>query len=97
MRFMTCSTCSRVVQINCTGICLSCQRGFQHGPSEDAYSNKWADTQALTKRLEEIEDALQKSETKSIHVCEQTVHGQAVRSRNPKRKTTAKKSKKKKR
>lgn len=35
---MPCTTCKRVVQINNTGICLSCQRGFTHHDQEDIYN-----------------------------------------------------------
>ena len=38
MKCMPCTTCRRVVQINCTGICLSCQRGFVDVDQEDIYN-----------------------------------------------------------
>lgn len=73
---MVCSTCSRVVQLNNTGLCLSCQRGFTGLDAEDAYkthikhtkntdkiceeSIKNADIIHLKKRQEEIEDLLEK-------------------------------------
>jgi len=38
MKCMPCTTCRRVVQINCTGICLSCQRGFVATDQEDIYN-----------------------------------------------------------
>lgn len=36
MQYMTCNTCRRVVQLNATGICLGCQRGFVKEPQEDS-------------------------------------------------------------
>lgn len=37
MQFMNCNACQRVVQINNTGICLGCQRGFTGQDAEDVY------------------------------------------------------------
>lgn len=59
MNFMNCNTCKRVVQVNCTGICLSCQRGFMHEDSEDAFITAEQQKKKLEERLEEIEDALE--------------------------------------
>lgn len=96
MNFMTCTTCTRVVQVNCTGICLSCQRGFLHEPGEDAFISNEHQTKKLKARLEEIEDALQKSETKSVDVHQQTRNGKGMGERNPKRKKASPQSKSKK-
>lgn len=37
MQYMNCNACQRVVQINNTGICLGCQRGFIGVDAEDVY------------------------------------------------------------
>lgn len=66
MNFMNCNTCKRVVQVNCTGICFSCQRGFMHEDSEDAFISADNQKKKLEERLEEIQDALQKSETTQV-------------------------------
>lgn len=34
---MNCGSCSAVCEINNTGICLGCQRGFVNLPQEDAW------------------------------------------------------------
>jgi hypothetical protein len=39
MQYMNCNACQRVVQINNTGICLGCQRGFTGVDAEDVYKS----------------------------------------------------------
>ena len=39
MQFMHCTTCKGLVQVNATGTCLGCQKGFA-GPQEDAWTKK---------------------------------------------------------
>lgn len=83
MIFMACTTCKRVVQVNSTGTCLGCQRGFIGAPQEDAYEF----------HKPEVEDALQKSETKSLDAPKQARDGRPMGKRNTKRKKPASKSK----
>lgn len=75
MQFMNCTTCQRIVQINNTGICLGCQRGFTGIDAEDVYkppslkadckqdisATHAEDTEIerLETRQKEIEDALE--------------------------------------
>lgn len=66
-----------------------------HEDSEDAFISVDEQKTKLEERLEEIQDALQKSETKSVDAQEQTSNGQGVGSRNPKRKKASQKGKKK--
>ena len=40
MNFMECQTCRGIVQINNTGICMGCQRGFIGTPQEDHYQHE---------------------------------------------------------
>jgi len=37
MEFMMCTSCSGLVSVNSTGICLGCQRGFKNTPQEDSW------------------------------------------------------------
>lgn len=76
MHFMTCNSCQRVVQINNTGICLGCQRGFTGVDAEDVYkqpilnevctqdiseiNENNTEIKRLQDRQKEIEDALEK-------------------------------------
>lgn len=65
MQFMTCTTCQRVVQINNTGICLGCQRGFPNLDAEDVYkppvkTAKELEIEKLKAREKELEDAINK-------------------------------------
>jgi hypothetical protein len=98
MNFMHCTTCRALVHINNAGICLGCQRGFSQIPQEDSpeYQGELAefehDQSMLQKRKEEIEDALQEPETKSVPVRKQSKGSQGVRKRNTKRKKATKKS-----
>lgn len=58
MQFMNCTTCQRVVQINNTGICLGCQRGFTGMDAEDAWKPPAKNTQNIpedTLNIREIE------------------------------------------
>lgn len=72
MQFMNCSTCQRVVQINNTGICLSCQRGFTGVDAEDVWKppvKQAEDTQNASKidelkaRQKEIEEQLEEPQS----------------------------------
>lgn len=58
--------------------------------SEDAFIAENMKVEDLKKRLEEIEYAIQKSETKSLPLCEQAEDGKTVGSRNPKGKASKK-------
>lgn len=62
---MTCTTCQRVVQVNNTGICLGCQRGFVNLPQEDSLKAKTS-TDSLIERLEakakELEQAIHETD-----------------------------------
>jgi hypothetical protein len=72
MKFMHCNTCSYLVQVNPTGICLGCQRGFNGIPQEDAWVNSPArKILELEKRKEEVENALQEQKAKSVPVRKQ--------------------------
>lgn len=84
MLFMTCTTCTKVVQVNPTGTCLGCQRGFVAAPQEDAYEF----------HKEEVENAIQKQETKELDVPKQSSSRSQVSKRNTKRSKSAKKNKK---
>ncbi len=37
IQWMTCTTCSKVVEANMTGICIGCQSGFNPVPQRDPY------------------------------------------------------------
>ena len=99
--WMVCTTCRGTVQMNSTGICLGCQGGFKGPQKEDRYlpietkiGSKEDKIKRFKEREKELEDAIQKSETKSVHVCEQTRVSKGVRSKNAKRKETSKESNK---
>lgn len=86
MQFMTCSTCARVVQINNTGICLGCQRGFTGLDAEDVYKPQDvqvkvmddisqtnaidAEIKRLQDRQKEIEDALKEVSEQKGNIAE---------------------------
>lgn len=57
MQFMNCNTCQRVVQINNTGICLGCQRGFTGVDAEDVYKPpvKPVEDTEITRTIDELE------------------------------------------
>jgi len=63
MKFMQCTCCKSSVQINPTGICLACQRGFIGVPQEDSLEQheKKKDLKKLKTRKKKIEDALKKN------------------------------------
>jgi hypothetical protein len=82
---MTCNTCRKIVYVNNTGICIGCQI---HSTEPQADEFKESYQQKLENRVKEIEDALQKQETKSMDACEQTNHGQRMGKGNSKRKKT---------
>lgn len=83
---MTCSTCARVVQINNTGICLGCQRGFTGLDAEDVYKPQDlqvkvtddisktnavdAEIKRLQDRQKEIEDALEEVSEQKSDIAE---------------------------
>lgn len=58
MEFMHCTTCSALVNINPTGVCLGCQRGFTNTPQEDSWRH--SEERALLKLTEEKKEMLQK-------------------------------------
>lgn len=96
MNFMNCATCGGLVQVNATGTCLGCQRGFVGIPQEDAWINsKEGKRCVLENRKKEVEDALQKRETKEIPVCQQTKGCKSVRKTHFQREKTPNKSEEK--
>jgi len=56
MHWMTCTTCKAIVQMNCTGTCLGCQRGFTGTPQEDRWFNE--EEESLRNKIRELEDKL---------------------------------------
>lgn len=81
MDFMECQSCRTLVRFNNTGICLACQRGFLGAPQEDAYSfTETAEEKLkeLVTKQKEIEDAIQKSESESLHVCDEAQDGEEM-------------------
>jgi len=50
MKFMTCTTCRRVVQENNIGICLGCQQGFSKTDCDDVLITK-KEVQRLKKKI----------------------------------------------
>lgn len=56
MQFMTCTTCSRLVQLNNTGTCLGCQRGFTGMDAEDVWKPPVKDTQNIPEDTQNIRD-----------------------------------------
>lgn len=87
MKFMTCGSCSALCQVNPTGICLGCQRGFVNVPQEDAWVNSEERKKLkLLERKEEIENALQKRSPEKISLCKKTRSGPNVRTPHSKRK-----------
>lgn len=57
---MKCTTCQRIVQVNNTGVCLGCQRGFVNLAQEDAFKIKTS-TESLIERLEAKAKELEKT------------------------------------
>lgn len=83
MKFMNCTSCQAVVQINNTGTCLGCQRGFVQEPQEDAYQF----------HKEEEKNANEVTSTKEVDARQQTRDGKKVGSSHSKRKKSSQKSK----
>jgi hypothetical protein len=93
MEFMTCGSCSGICQINNSGICLSCQRGFVNLPQEDAWVNsKEIEKVKLQERKEEIENALKESIPKKTPMGKRTPISEGIRTPHAKRKKTSQKS-----
>lgn len=86
MKFMNCTLCQAVVQINNTGTCLGCQRGFIKEPQEDAYQF----------HKEEEKNADEIAIPKEMDACQQARDGKKMGSSHSKRKKASKKSKKEK-
>lgn len=65
MQFMNCNSCQRVVQINNTGICLGCQRGFTGMPAEDVYKPPvlQAEDTEITRTIDQLEARQQEIES----------------------------------
>ncbi|NGX36890.1 MAG: hypothetical protein K1000chlam2_00035 [Chlamydiae bacterium] len=104
---MECQTCKGIVQVNNTGICLGCQRGFVGIPQEDTY-NATSDEESkkqnlstihqsqslkslLKEKEKEIENADEVASTASVDACQQTKYGQEVGKRNSKGRKASKK------
>lgn len=86
---MTCGSCSGICQINNSGICLSCQRGFVNLPQEDAWVNsKEREKVKLQERKEELENALQESGSEKSSLCKESGTGKGIRTPHAKRKKT---------
>ena len=67
MDFMHCTCCQTLVQVNPTGTCLGCQRGFV-GKQEDAWKpedNVPEPVSLLTKVCEDKSDAVEKRQQES--------------------------------
>ena len=88
MKFMNCTSCQGLVQVNATGICLGCQRGFVNTAQEDAY--------LFHQPKEEIYDANEITSPTKVDACHQTRDGKEVGGTHCEGKTTSKKSKKEK-
>ena len=56
---MSCPSCKAVVQLNATGVCLGCQRGFPGVSQEDSWKPVRG-IEDLQHRQKEIEDAIEK-------------------------------------
>lgn len=63
--WMQCTTCKRVVLVNDTNICQSCQNGFDPHNATDQYMD--FKINSLQKALE---DAVQESQSTSVDVCQ---------------------------
>ena len=88
---MNCTTCHGLCQVNNTGICLGCQRGFVNLPQEDAWINSDDRKKVkLKKRKEELENALQDLEPSSL--CKEFGTRKGVRTPYSERKKVAQKS-----
>jgi len=92
MNFMSCGSCSRVCEINNTGICLGCQRGFVNLPQEDSWEKSPHRKKVkLEQRQKELEDAIQESSAKEVSLRKKAGSGQGVRTPHSQRKKVAKK------
>ena len=65
--WMTCNTCYRVVAVNPTGICLSCQGGFTNQMCEDDYFYQTPKIHELKEKINAIEERLQQKDNQSEH------------------------------
>ncbi len=94
---MNCTTCTVLVEVNNTGVCLGCQRGFVKEPQEDSYEHHQRlenirSKENLTKRLDEIEKELSHANeitsSKSLPTCQKTRDGQEMGEGNVQEKPT---------
>ena len=91
MDFMTCTTCRAVVQINNTGVCLACQKGFKQAPEQDHDAFTEQDQLAkLKKREKELEDAIQVETTREMDVGNSSGNGQKMGKRNAQKRKASK-------
>jgi predicted Fe-S protein YdhL (DUF1289 family) len=81
MQFMNCNSCQRVVQINNTGICLGCQRGFTGLHAEDVYK-----PQSLQAEKTDITRTIDQLEARQIEI-EAALAPEAPKPKRPKRRT----------
>lgn len=101
IRYMTCTACKSLVQVNATGICLGCQGGFSGQQEADRYIDKETqlehvnqDIAELVNRQKELVDAIKIASPKSMDACKQTEASKGVRKSNSKREKATKKGKK---
>ena len=67
MNFMNCCSCAGICQINNTGICLGCQRGFTNTPQEDAWiHSKERKLVKMKERETEMENSLKEPKKTKI-------------------------------
>ena len=65
MEFMMCTSCSGLVSVNPTGICLGCQRGFKNTPQEDSWRKSEERAMlSLTEEKKELLESLKHEEKK---------------------------------
>ena len=95
MKFMNCTSCQRVVQVNNTGICLGCQRGFMREPQEDSWKPPTPVYNGVDFK-EKRPDAIQKPSPKEVLLQKTSSPSKKVGSSHPKRKKAPQKSKKEK-
>ena len=87
---MNCGSCSAICQVNNTGICLGCQRGFTNYPQEDAWVNSDERKKLkLKERKEEIENELHHSTSADTSTPLKRTVGKGVRTPHAKRKKTS--------
>ena len=93
MKFMHCGSCSGICQVNATGICLSCQRGFINLPQEDSWFHSEDREKAkLQDRKEELEIAIQKSSTTESAIRSTSGDSKRVRTPHAQRKKASQES-----